>query len=239
MMPSGQADDFLRYRSRMPTIPLAAVVGANAQRLRVDHGVTTDQLARTASVYGLKWSDSRVSAMERGKVAPTLPTLFALAQALGDVTGERVSIVDLVWSDGWVELNPDLIVRGDALTSALSGAPIHLTAGDVFGAVDRMKTQIPKLLSELKELPEHLDDTPITAIEQAERHAGVTEERVAKDLGIGMVRMHHESAYLWGDSFSRERDRRAGPDANAQKKGQITRQMKAELKESLARGDRQ
>lgn len=239
MMPSGQADDFLRYRNRMPTIPLAAVVGANAQRLRIDKGVTTDQLARTASFYGLKWTDSRVSAMERGKVAPTLPTLFALAQALGDVTGERVSIVDLVWTDEWVELNPDLIVRGDVLSSAVSGTPVHLTAGDVFGAVDRMKEQIPKLISELKELPDYLDETPVTAIQQAERHAGATEERVAKDLGIGLVRMHHESAHLWGDSFSRERDRRAGPDANAQRKGQITRQMKAELRESLKRGDGQ
>lgn len=41
----------------------------------------------------------------------------------------------------------------------------------------------------------------------------------------------------WGRSFTAERDRRAGPDANAQKRGRISRELKAELQEAINRGD--
>jgi hypothetical protein len=36
---------------------------------------------------------------------------------------------------------------------------------------------------------------------------------------------------------SDERDQRAGPDANAQKRGRVSRELKAELKEAVSRGD--
>lgn len=36
-------------------------------------------------------------------------------------------------------------------------------------------------------------------------------------------------AKLWGRTFNAERDDRAGPDPNAQRRGQISRKLKAEL----------
>jgi hypothetical protein len=48
------------------------------------------------------------------------------------------------------------------------------------------------------------------------------------------------SAALWKRTFSQERDRRAGEGANTQKRGQVTRQMRAELEaaiEALKHGD--
>ncbi|WP_255028774.1 hypothetical protein [Rhodococcus sp. GA1] len=218
---------------------LSEVVGQNARAHRTKGEATLDDVARAARFYGLKWNTGRVGDLESGRIPATLPTLFVLAEVLGDVTGERITIADLVWTDGWVEINPELTVKGETLAKSLQGEPVHLRAGDVHGAVDRMKEQVPKLLAELKELPEYLNKTEITALERAERNSGVTEERVAKDLGISLLRMHHESAHLWGDSFSRERDRRAGANANAQRKGQITRRMKEELRVSMRRGDGQ
>jgi hypothetical protein len=41
-------------------------------------------------------------------------------------------------------------------------------------------------------------------------------------------------AELWGRTFVAERDRRAGPDVNAQRRGRISRQLKAELQKALA-----
>ena len=38
-------------------------------------------------------------------------------------------------------------------------------------------------------------------------------------------------------TFSNERDRRAGPDANRQKRGQVTRQLKAELQKAITDGN--
>jgi hypothetical protein len=46
-------------------------------------------------------------------------------------------------------------------------------------------------------------------------------------------------AKRWKRTFVAERDRRAGPDANAQRRGQVSRQLKAELKEALPNGNNQ
>jgi len=61
------------------------------------------------------------------------------------------------------------------------------------------------------------------------RSAGATEERIRKSLGISAMLLARATASLWKRTFSQERDRRAGAGANAQKRGQITRQMRAEL----------
>jgi hypothetical protein len=43
---------------------------------------------------------------------------------------------------------------------------------------------------------------------------------------------------LWnGRTFGEERNQRAGPDANQQKKGRTTRELRAELEKALADGD--
>jgi hypothetical protein len=41
------------------------------------------------------------------------------------------------------------------------------------------------------------------------------------------------SAALWKGTFSEERDRRAGDGANAQKRGQVSRRMQAELEAAI------
>jgi hypothetical protein len=48
------------------------------------------------------------------------------------------------------------------------------------------------------------------------------------------------SAALWKRTFSQERDRRAGPEANAQKRGQVSRELRKELQaviEAATHGD--
>jgi hypothetical protein len=44
-------------------------------------------------------------------------------------------------------------------------------------------------------------------------------------------------AALWRRTFTAERDNRAGPDANAQRRGQISRQLKADLQEVINDGN--
>jgi hypothetical protein len=65
------------------------------------------------------------------------------------------------------------------------------------------------------------------------RSAGATEERIRKSLGISSMLLSLATASLWKRTFSQERDRRAGAGANAQKRGQVTRQMRAELKAAV------
>lgn len=69
--------------------------------------------------------------------------------------------------------------------------------------------------------------------------SGLAEQRLAKTLGISAGRLADASAQLWGATFSDERDRRAGVGANQQKRGAISRELRAELEKALADGDDQ
>jgi len=214
---------------------VAEIVGRNVRRLRGDR--TADELARAARRQGLKWSSGRVSELEAGKVSPTLPTLFALAAALGDMSDKAVSLAQLVESDGFIRVNDELVVKADTFATAVGSAPVQLTMGDLSGGVARAVDAVRKMTAELSELPDYLRDMPVTDARETMDNIGEAEARIAKGLGISALRMRWESAYLWRNSFSAERDRRAGPDANAQKRGRVSRELKAELRASISRGD--
>ena len=62
---------------------------------------------------------------------------------------------------------------------------------------------------------------------------GEPETLLAREFDLDQSRLIYEMAALWGKSFTQERDERAGPDANAQKKSRVARQLKAELKAVL------
>jgi hypothetical protein len=63
--------------------------------------------------------------------------------------------------------------------------------------------------------------------------SGATEERTWKALDISETELADWSARLWNRTFPEERDRRAGAGANAQKRGQISRQMRKELQAAI------
>jgi transcriptional regulator with XRE-family HTH domain len=204
------------------TTPIAAVLGANCRRIRTDAEVTQDELARAARQFGLKWTASKVRDFEAGRSGPTFATVLALAAALDNVTnGEPVRLADLVSFDGGVTITEDFEPDGQALADYCSGGTWeHCAAADRFlqlstgNTIDWRQSVIdwPKVL-------------------------GLTEERVAAGLGISTDQLCDVSLRLWNTTFSAERDRIAGPDANAQRKGQVTRQLKAQLEKALTDGD--
>jgi len=218
-----------------PTV--AQVVGRNARRLRGHH--TADELARGAKLMGLKWGTGRISELEAGKVSPTLPTLFVLALVLGEVTGQPVSLADLLHAEDFIRVNEKLVVKTDSFTASVSSKPVDMdeVMPDLMNRVMEAAEKIgAEAAAEMAARPAHLRHLGIVAIVDTFENSGEAEKRIAKGLGIGSDRMVQESTYLWGDSFSAERDRRAGPDANAQKRGRVSRELKAELRESLNRG---
>lgn len=218
--------------------PLAEVVGQNARNHRLRHDAKLEDVSRAARDYGLKWSTGRVGDLESGRIPATLPTLLALAQALGDVTSERVSVADLVHVDGWVEINPGLIIRGGALSSALRGEPMNLLVSDVLGASEECEGVVSRSFAQLEADNARLDaDTDLNfgEIRDAMKNFGIAEERIAKQLKISDYLLTCVSLILWGSTFSAERDRRAGTDANAQRRGQVTRTLKSEISEYLER----
>lgn len=219
------------------TMPLSEVVGLNARAHRLRHDAKLEDVARAAREYGLRWTTGRVGDLESGRIPATLPTLLALAQALGDVTSERVSLADLVHVDGWVEVNSDLTIRGEALSSALRGKPMNLLVTDVLGASEELGEIVSRSNAQLDadnaRLGSDADDLLLVEIQEATKHFGVAEERLAKQLGLSEYLLTCVSLVLWGTTFSAERDRRAGAEANAQRRGQVTRTLKAEISEYL------
>jgi hypothetical protein len=69
------------------------------------------------------------------------------------------------------------------------------------------------------------------------QRSGLTEHRLAQRLAISQDRLADTSFRLWQRTFSEERDRLAGPTANKQKRGQVSRTLQAELEKALADGN--
>ncbi len=203
-------------------VPLRNVIGENARRLRGD--ATADDVAKAARRYGLNWGTGRISDLEHGRVSPTLPTLAALALALGDVRDARVTLGELIASDQNIALTTALNLTSDQLRRFLAG-------GDMFEfALASPRDWIAELRDQW---PARLHEVPAGALMRLLGDFGEPEERLARDLGLNRERLAAEMAALWRRSYHAERDRRAGVDANAQKKGRVARALKAELRTVL------
>lgn len=213
------------------------VVGENARRLRDSAGASQDDVATAARDVGLRWSRSRVAALERGDKSVDVAELVLLAQVLGKVSGEPVGVADLIAGEGSVVLSPMVTVHQSSLVRWLAGEPVRVLVGDVPG-------ELEELLGALARMPEALErtfrlageDTAMGALRAAERGAGEAEERAGRTLGVSRADVAGLSAGLWGHAMTTERDSRVGdapPGSRAQLRGRVTRQLVAELRGRL------
>jgi hypothetical protein len=178
---------------------MAEIAGLNARAIRRDAGVQLQDLAKAIRRYGVRWSTSSVGDFESGRTAATLATLYVVTRALSDLVGNRVMLADLFAGIGQVQVND-------------GGLSVPLTA--VRAALG--------------------SDEPVVDLD-AIVNAGPTadfvetDELVCKRIGmspeIGAAMMFA----LWGKTFREERDLRAGSHANAQHRGQVSRELQAEL----------
>lgn len=234
--------------------PLSVVVGRNFRRLRTEAGLTQNDVAKRAKAHGLRWTASKVGDFESGRTAPTFATVLAAAEALSRATRRNVSLSELVESQDFVMITDRFDPIGSVLAAILRGERTwdSLVKGEV-GYYKDMQLDMSgftewtrRLAEESKRYPEY-DDVSMSDIEpilerQRQRQGegqGLDEQRVAKRLGITDMLLAAVSWTLWGQSFSDERDRRAGADANPQKRGRISRELQAELRERLNRGNNQ
>ena len=207
--------------------PLAAVIGLNCRRLRGD--VTRNELAKYARGVGLRWDTSKVRDFESGRSAPTFATVLAASLALSYATGGDVTVADLVATplgEVAVVLNDRLAPLGEKVAAAVRGEPLRLGEDDHFSS---LLIEVQTQLSTRQASPQPIDEV--------KSRSGLDEERLTKRLGIDADALAAASLQLWRRSFSDERDRRAGPGANPQKRGRISRELQAELKKVLGDGN--
>jgi transcriptional regulator with XRE-family HTH domain len=235
---------------------LAEAIGANCKRIRTSIGVTQDEVARYARDVGLKWNAAKVGNFEAGRSAPTFATVLLVSLALqhaaqvasgrrdDEMSDHPVTPADLVGSDGCVTLNDELpfsaeevaaVCRGRAWTT---GWFQHNRRYD-----DYLDSELGEQLRRL--LPDDvaakhvrpLSSNPNGRPELLWGRSGLAEDRLARRAGISRERLADISSQLWQRTFSEERDRRAGPDANQQKKGRISRELRAELEKAMTNGN--
>jgi hypothetical protein len=213
-----------------PTPPsaAAAVIGFNAKRLRRHHGLTLDQVSIALRNRGLTFSESRVADFEAGRVAAAanIETLAAYCLALADAGCAGARVHDMLRSVGPIQLNESLLLYDTDLIDLLSGTGIERLAG----AQSRDESTTPtSLKADEWTISEQFTFEPANLVMTVRQSSGATEERVRKALGISSTLLAIVSASLRGGTFSQERDKRAGVGANAQKRGQITRQLRSEV----------
>lgn len=239
------------------------VLGENCRRIRTKIGITQDQLALHARDVGLRWNAAKVGNFEAGRSAPTFATVLAvtaaLQWALEDAAERRgmsgadllsselpgVTLADLVTSDGRVALTDAFEVRGRDLDDVCRRGLFFTLEPSVY-ARPRPLRRPPDPFGGGPEgmppdpfggIPEGMRkrDTRSKAavIEVALQRSGLTEQRLAKRLNVSPTELARASFRLWQSTFSEERDRRAGPDANQQKKGRVSRELRAALEKAL------
>jgi len=226
---------------------LAAVIGRNCKRIRSEEiGVTQDDLARHCRVIGLRWSGSKVGHFEAGRSAPTFATVLAVTLALQKASEERgskgVTLADLVGDDGYVALTDAMpIVPAAWIADACRGQVFTLPPADDYwrGATGNTEDDSGRfrVLHPERVVAAVARAAAKMGPEGIEERSGLTEDRLARQLGISRGHLAEVSHRLWRSTFSEERDIRAGADANRQKRGRVSRKLRAELEEALADGN--
>lgn len=219
----------------MSPLSPAQAFGLNARRMRKAHNLTLEAVAIAAQNRGLKWSNSRVSALERGEIPPSLNTLVPFCLALSDCTGQAVSLADMLASDTPVRFNDAVVVPRNRLAEWVSGLPIAYDWAERIGPIRLKLPGIPDSL-DIKDTG-RLADTDPTAVRELLAKSGIAERRTSRDLGISLSTLAILSQKLWGRTFADERDRRLPTDAPAQSRGRVSRVLKAELKSEMSNGD--
>jgi transcriptional regulator with XRE-family HTH domain len=210
------------------------VLGENAQRLRGSY--RSDDVARAMGTVGFNWTPATVTYLERGDTAPRLETLMALAAAFGTLLGRPITLAELFDGSGYVDVGGwpvDLAVVRAALTGSPIAIPTTTTRSVDLLMEDFRKHGLPAMLAGLAEQP----PGRVHAVWKVWKACGEPERRTARALGIELVTLASVMTDLWGTTLTTKRDELGGPDASAQKRGQITRQLRDELREAIADGN--
>lgn len=233
----------------------AGAVGAYIANTRAVLGLTLDQIAQAARMYGANWSASSVRNLERGQASLTLPTLILLALALGRVQGRPISIVELfssaenlVLTDGdsgititsdWLEkiLGDEAVTYDLQLDSDFSSE--ELSAESPYMRAKRLEKQRNNYLINGREVPKELNDELFRALDDARKAppepVTLAEQRAAEKLSITPQELQRYAFKLWGHALEEESAIRAGEGSSPQARGRVTRVIVDEIRKAVAR----
>jgi hypothetical protein len=161
-------------------------------------------------------------------VSPRIDALIPLAMALAEVSGQEITLGDLLRSDENITLTKSLTVTNDELQGFLRGAAVSINVERY--AAEAIKAGLAALKALKENWPPRLKGAKSGVLASVWRDYGAAEQLLARDLGIDRDQLIAEMAVLWGRAFHVERDAIAGEGASAQKRGNVARTLKAQLK---------
>lgn len=214
------------------TKTLGQVVGSNLRKRRGN--ISLDFLASQSPI---PMSTGRVSNIETGRDTVTLPLLWAVAVALSRATMTPVSLADLLDGDNDdVTISGRLTVQLSDLRAAFTGQPVPVPVIDAethrkgTAMVQQQNREFIRQTAEWKNVParlrRNLDPGVFLRTLMTLREV---DDRMCKNISVDTDTAAAAMARLWGQPFSAQRDLLAGPDANAQRRGQVSRTLKAQL----------
>jgi hypothetical protein len=211
---------------------LAEVAGANARKIRREASIPVERFTRAAHHHRLRWTAGKTGSFESGHVSPTLPMLLKVAAVLSAETGRSVTLADLFGGAGYVRLDDkgEVVMTRPGLRKALSGGRVAMMITTALAVADAAEADFESWHPSLQ----HVD---LALREQIHIDFTETDYRAAKELDVSSPHAAAAMAKAWGKTFVARRNELAGPDGNAQKRGQVSRKLKAELRETIDGND--
>lgn len=190
------------------------VIGENVRRIRGER--SQDEVARFARVYGLPWTQQVIGAVEAGSRRLDITETILLSGALG------VGVLELLAGDDVVRLTENTTAHLNGVREMLS----TWKTGDM-RKTDPEVTATWGLRVDAGGSPSQED---LAAAQIAER-------RAATKLGVAPHDIAAAAHELWGQSMTKERDRRTAdqagdnvtPSSRQALRGRVTRQLLGEL----------
>jgi hypothetical protein len=212
------------------------VVGDNVRGRRQAADISLEALATSSP---LPMSTGRVGNIESARTTTTtLESLIAMAAALSLTTAEPVTLADLLAGEGEVSLGGQFTVELSTLRAVLRGQPVPISDAETDWKLGKVMNEASRSaitrLPEFKRLPQsvrrNLDPRDWLRVKMTLRES---DTRMCKAIGVDRDLGAALMTTLWDKPFSEERDHRAGPDAKAQRRGHISRQLKADLEKAI------
>jgi DNA-binding XRE family transcriptional regulator len=190
-------------RDETPTV--ASAIGSIVRRIRNEHRISRDTLARAGSHFGVTWGRTTIENIEAGRFSPTIPTLYVLCQTLSSLAKRNVALLDLFPPEGLVEIGDDFAIPVQRLRRFLGDEEAVQFIGDG-----------------LDELLRTLNGPPPPP--------SLTEERAAKKLGVDVRTLQRLARDVFtGDSLEDVVRQSTPPDASPQARGHETRHYVQEI----------
>lgn len=223
---------------------LAKAAGDGARSIRIEAGATLAEVAKAIRAYGFPWSTGKVGDFEAGRIPPNLATLIAVAAALGDVRSDEITVgnvalADLFLGEDRIAITDELTMTAEEVRGILTGDSVLAGVGDMpaeLGAVVRL---VERVRAQEAGRPEWAQEMASDSVIEILGDFADADYKVTKSLGVEDQYVSAAAMMkLWQKTFVAERDRIAGADASAQKRGRISRNLKEQLRAAINGDDK-